>query len=140
MDLDATVVEAIVTILGAILTVVISYAGVYAGKYFKNSNLEKVFKEKRDIVDVVVKAGQQIFELEQGPEKFEYAKDRIIELGKEHNLEFTDEELKNLIESRVYQLKQSFSEGYSLDEEYSNGDVPAIVPEEAPTLENDCDL
>ena len=86
-------------ILGVVTPFVLLVTAFYLIKRFRNDNIMKY-------VTIAVKAAEQIFNSQgQGKEKFAYVVDWIT-----NKFKISEEDLKNLIESAVYELNKDKKE------------------------------
>lgn len=82
-------------ILGYVVPFVLLVIAGYFMKTYRDENLTKY-------VDIAVKAAEQIFAHGMNEEKFAYVSEWVSKKFK-----ISEEDLKNLIESAVYELKES---------------------------------
>ncbi len=61
-----------------------------------------------EFVELSVRAAEQIFEANQGPEKLAYAKELVKEALLEKGIVISDDVLRGYIESAVYELHKAF--------------------------------
>lgn len=98
----------IISICVTILTAIASYVGMKVKHLFE----EKVNTEtKLKVVETTCKYVDQVYKDIHGREKFETAKDAIVDQLNKKGIEITDLELEVMIESVVKGFKDGFSQG-----------------------------
>lgn len=99
-------------ILNAVATIVIAFIGYAAKsvkKYFDEKGLLKQLEHYDYLADLAVQSVEQIYQNEQGPVKFQRAKEMFIEhLGK-RGFEVTDKQLDMFIENSVKRMNESWT-------------------------------
>ena len=99
------IVDVLLSVLGTFLTGVFTYVGiVIKSKYTKYIN----DKTKKDVVNTVVQAVEQIYKDLHGDEKLNKAIEGATEMLAEKGITVTEIELRYLIESSV----NAFNEGF----------------------------
>lgn len=101
-QLQPLIINAAITILTAVAT--------YIGVMVKNFIQEKVnSEEKKKIVETTCRYINQIYKDLDGPDKFEKAKESILQQLNEKGINITDLELEVLIESTVNSFKDGLT-------------------------------
>ena len=102
LQLQPLIISACITILTAVAT--------YIGTQIKNIVIEKVNTEqKKKIVETTCKAINQIYKDLNGHDKFEKAKENILEQLNDKGIKITELELQMLIESTVNGFKDGMN-------------------------------
>lgn len=102
--------EALINLLVVVIGLVASFVGAKGTQFLKEKGIAAQLESKKNYVDIVVKAMQQIYQEADGSEKLENAKSELIELFNKNGIKFTEEELNLLIESAVKGMKDGISQ------------------------------
>ena len=94
-----------ITIIGTILTGVATYLGMVAKNLYTKWVNDKT---KKDVVDTVVKAVEQIYKDLHGEDKLDRAIDSAAIMLSEKGIKVSDLELELLIESALAEFNQAF--------------------------------
>jgi intergrase/recombinase len=94
-----------ITIIGTILTGVATYLGMVAKKLYTKWVNDKT---KKDVVDTVVKAVEQIYKDLHGEDKLDRAFNSAAIMLSEKGIKVSDLELELLIESALAEFNQAF--------------------------------
>lgn len=89
---------ALMPLLGTIITGVITFVGVKVNEYLKTKLNTQT---KKDVAKSTVKYIEQVYKDIHGQEKFEKAKDKLIEQLNLQGIKITEEEIDFLIEAAV---------------------------------------
>lgn len=103
--------EAVMQLAVVIITGLVSVLTAKATAYFREKGLLAKLDAKKKSVDIAVKAVEQIYYEEEGPERYKQARTRAIDLLNKQGITITEQELDTLIEAAVSGMKQ----GYDLE-------------------------
>lgn len=95
------IIQAILGALGTILIVLINHAKNAFVEYMNDSEIGEELKNKQYLVDIAVQAVEQVYVNEDGAQKFELAKEKIIRLAEDNGIEITMSEIEDFIEQAV---------------------------------------
>ena len=95
----ATSVEIIQIVLSAIISIAMIFVGRYLVPFIKLKIGERQ-------AEILVKAAQQMFNDMTGKEKLEKVTKELTEYLKARNINFTEDEIRYLIEAAVRQMKE----------------------------------
>jgi hypothetical protein len=95
-------------LLGTVITAFIGFAGVQLKNWY-TQHIDT--KEKKDIVETVVKAVEQMYKDMHGEEKLKQALSSAEELLTSKGITFTDFEVKMLIEKTLAELNEVWRNG-----------------------------
>lgn len=107
--MQTELMNAIVSALGTILVALIGYIAQKIASYLKEKGITEKLSNKQYLVDVAVNAIEQIYINEDGPEKFQAAKDEAVRLFNENGIPINHEELDVLIEASVKAMNDGFN-------------------------------
>lgn len=93
----------------------------------KEKGVAEQLESKSYLVDVAVKAVEQIYKNYDGPTKFELAKKEAVKLLKNNGLEVSSVELDNFIESSVKAMKDGFVGVIDISESLPAPDIETEV-------------
>ena len=91
----------------AILVALVGWITREAVSYFKKKGLTEILSQKQYLVDIAVRAIEQIYINEDGPKKLQKAKITALELLSKNGIEITQAELDNFIESSVNAMNEA---------------------------------
>lgn len=97
--------EAILQILGAVLSIVVTAIGYYGTKFLKNNVFLQNLTKKKEITAIIVKFIEQSYKDILGTDKLEKAKEEVLKWAKNIGLTITEQELDIMIESAVKDLQ-----------------------------------
>lgn len=97
-------VKALTYVLIAILNVI----GYYLVNWLKKHKVITELKANEEIVKIVVKAVQESFYKLDGVERYEIAKDKLIEIFNEKGIKVSETQLDTLINQSVLELRSQF--------------------------------
>lgn len=107
--------EALQDVLLNLLIVVVGLATTFIGQkgtaYLKKKGVLAQLESKKNYVDIVVAAVQQVYAEANGDTKLQEAKVQLIDLFNKNGIKFTEEELNLLIESAVKGMKDGVDQG-----------------------------
>lgn len=110
MDWTELLNQTLSIILPAAATLLATWFAVLGNK-MKNAYNEKVNTEtKKEVICTTVEYVQQLYKTLNGDEKLEKAIERATTILNEKGIKVSDTELRTLIESAVYGLKQGMSD------------------------------
>lgn len=92
-------------ILGTAITIALTWALKLLGNWAKENGYVKKLEKYEGVGKFVVKAAEQMFLAEEGPQKFAYAKKEALKYVKSLGLDLDEEQLEALIEKSVADLK-----------------------------------
>ena len=121
------ITEAILTGLATILVAFIGYLAQKVAAYLKEKGISEQLESKGYLVDVAVKAVEQIYKNYDGPTKFELAKKEAVKLLKNNGLEVSSVELDNFIEASVRALKDGFIGVIDIDKSLPAPDIETDI-------------
>ena len=121
------ITEAILTGLATILVAFIGYLAQKVAAYLKEKGIAEQLESKGYLVDVAVKAVEQIYKNQDGHTKFELAKEEAVKLLKNNGLEVSSVELDNFIESSVKAMKDGFIGVIDIDKSFPAPDIETEV-------------
>ena len=107
--MQTELMNAIVSALGTILVALIGYLAQKIANYLKEKGITEKLSNKQYLVRWVVEGIEQVYQNEDGPEKFKMAKQEAIKLLNSNGLEVTETELELLIEAMVKSMNDGFS-------------------------------
>ena len=91
------------TLVYTTLMAIFSYIGIYLKKMIENLYNERV---KKEVVEVVCKAVNQVYSNLSGQEKLKKAMSNVTEILEEKNIFITELEIRLIIESTVNSFKK----------------------------------
>ena len=92
-------------ILGTIITSVLVWVLKFAANWLKENGYIKKLEKYEGVAKMAVKAAEQMFLAEEGPQKFEYAKKEMLKHVNTLGLDLTEEQFEGLIENAVKELR-----------------------------------
>lgn len=92
-------------ILGTIITTVLVWVLKFAANWLKENGYIKKLEKYEGVAKMAVKAAEQMYLAEEGPQKFEYAKQEMLKHVKNLGLDLTEEQFEGLIENAVKELR-----------------------------------
>lgn len=92
-------------ILGTIITSVLVWVLKFAANWLKENGYIKKLEKYEGVAKMAVKAAEQMYLAEEGPQKFEYAKQEMLKHVKNLGLDLTEEQFEGLIENAVKELR-----------------------------------
>lgn len=107
--MQTELMNAIVSALGTVLVALIGYLAQRIANYLKEKGITEKLSNKQYLVDIAVNAIEQIYINEDGPEKFQAAKDEAVRLFHENGIPINHEELDVLIEASVKAMNGGFN-------------------------------
>ena len=110
------VTGAVMTILGILLTALTTIVGLKINKLVENVKVKTGIEIDEKLAMEAVSWAQQVFKDNDGEEKFEKAKDRLILLMQARGVAIPEEALDTLIEKAVLGLKEGLK-----------GEQPAVI-------------
>lgn len=97
--------EALLTIVGAVLTIIITLVSAYVIPYLKQKISAEDLATLKSYIELAVRCADQIYTVEEWQEKKQYVKDYIIKVVDEKlHIKLTDADLETLIEGCVRQI------------------------------------
>lgn len=96
--------EAILQVLGAVLSIVVTAIGFYGTKFLKNNVFLQNLTKKKEITAIIVKFIEQSYKEIDGVNKLDKAKEEILKWANNIGLKITQQELDVMIESAVKDL------------------------------------
>lgn len=107
--------EALQDVLLNLLIVVVGLATTFIGQkghaYLKRKGVLAQLESKKNYVDIVVAAVQQVYAEANGDAKLQEAKAQLVDLFNKNGIKFTEDELDLLIESAVKGMKDGVDQG-----------------------------
>ena len=100
--------QALVSLLVAVLTAVIGYVTRVLTVYLKEKGVLKTLEAKKETVDIVVNAIEQIYKAEHGADKIKRAKQRIVAILEQQGIKISETELETLIEASVKAMNDAY--------------------------------
>ena len=95
-----------IELLGTLLVAIFGFLGVQAKKLYKNFVDDKT---KESVVKSVVKAMEQIYRDLDGRERYQKAKESIVEMLNSKGVKITESEMNILIEASVSEFNMGFN-------------------------------
>lgn len=92
-------------ILGTIITTVLVWVLKFAANWLKENGYIKKLEKYEGVAKMAVKAAEQMYLAEEGPQKFEYAKKEMLKHVNNLGLDLTEEQFEGLIENAVKELR-----------------------------------
>lgn len=92
-------------ILGTIITTVLVWVLKFAANWLKENGYIKKLEKYEGVAKMAVKAAEQMYLAEEGPQKFEYAKQEMLKHVNNLGLDLTEEQFEGLIENAVKELR-----------------------------------
>lgn len=123
------VTGAVMTILGILLTALTTIVGLKVNKLVENIKVKTGIEIDEKLAMEAVSWAQQVFKDNDGEEKFEKAKDRLILLMQARGVTIPEEALDTLIEKAVLGLKEGLK-----------GEQPTVIEFEPVQLPVDVDV
>lgn len=96
---------------GVVLIAAIGYGAKYVAGWLKREGILTELETKRKYAEIVVSAAEQMFQEADGETKLKKAQAELIQYLNEKNIDVTEQELRQLIESAVNAMKQGAAEG-----------------------------
>lgn len=92
-------------ILGTVITTVLVWVLKFAANWLKENGYIKKLEKYEGVANMAVKAAEQMYLAEEGPQKFEYAKKEMLKHVSTLGLDLTEEQFEGLIENAVKELR-----------------------------------
>lgn len=115
-------------ILGTVITTVLVWVLKFAANWLKENGYIKKLEKYEGVAKMAVKAAEQMYLAEEGPQKFEYAKQEMLKHVKNLGLDLTEEQFEGLIENAVKELRMESDKIQAVKETV----VEVVEPEESP--------
>lgn len=103
--------EALLNLLIIVIGLVATFVGQKGHAYLKRKGVLAQLESKKNYVDIVVAAVQQVYAEANGDAKLQEAKTQLVDLFSKNGIKFTEEELNLLIESAVKGMKDGVDQG-----------------------------
>lgn len=103
--------EQVLEILATLLTIGLGVVGQKLILFLKQKGIVAKLETKREVADFVVKAVEQIYYAEKGPEKLETAKDKIVDILLDNGISISTNELNMLLEAAVKGMNDGIEKG-----------------------------
>lgn len=103
-------------ILGTIITTVLVWVLKFAANWLKENGYIKKLEKYEGVAKMAVKAAEQMYLAEEGPKKFEYAKEEMLKHVNTLGLDLTEEQFEGLIENAVKELRMESDKIQSVKE------------------------
>lgn len=97
--------EAILQILGAVLSLAVTAIGIYGTQFLRNNVFLQNLAKKKEITSIIVKFVEQAYKEIDGVDKLSKAKEEVLKWANNIGLKITEQELDIMIESAVKDLK-----------------------------------
>ena len=97
-------------LLAYIITICIGVVTSYITRYLKEKGVVAQLEAKKEYVNIVVNAIEQTYKTANGKEKFNAAKNKIIEVLNDKKINITEDELEVLIEAVVKEMNSKIKE------------------------------
>lgn len=114
--METEIMNAFVSALGTVLVALLGYVAQRIASYLKAKGITEKLAGKQYLVDIAVNAVEQIYQYEDGPRKYNLAKDEAVKLLNDNGLAITDEELESFIEASVKSMNDGFNSVKGKDE------------------------
>lgn len=114
--MQTEITNAIVSALGTILVALIGFLAQKVASYLKEKGITEKLSNKRYLVDIAVSAVEQIYFYEDGPRKFNLAKEEALKLLNDNGLSVEGHELEAFIEASVKAMNDGFNSVKEKDE------------------------
>lgn len=95
--------QILIPVLEAILTIVFSYVAIKIKNYLEN---KEISEEVKTVINDTVKYVEQVYKDLDGEQKLQNAISNITKLLEEKGITISQEEMRTLIESAVYNINQ----------------------------------
>ena len=95
----------IITAFATLLSIIMGYAVTQVKAYLTKKGILAELENKKNYVNIVVKAVQQLYAEANGDAKLAEAKKQLVEIFNKNGVKFTEEELNMLIEAAVKGMK-----------------------------------
>lgn len=102
--------EIIVYVLGGIFSIGSAYLFVFINQFMESKGIAENIRANESLVKIAVKAVQEAYEDIDGAEKFEIAKDYVIEMANNNGVKIKEEDVDKMIESTVKEFKAEFGD------------------------------
>ena len=106
--MQAELTNAIISALGTILVALVGYLAQRVASYLQEKGISEKLANKQYLVDIAVRAVEQIYLYEDGPRKFNLAKQEALNLLNDNGLEIKDHEIEAFIEASVKAMNDGF--------------------------------
>lgn len=106
--MQAELTNAIISALGTILVALVGYLAQRLASYLKEKGITEKLANKQYLVDIAVKAVEQIYIHEDGARKFELAKQEALKLLADNGLSIEGHELDAFVEASVKAMNDGF--------------------------------
>ena len=103
--------DALLNVLIIIIGMVATFIGQKGHEYLKRKGVLAQLESKKNYVDIVVTAVQQVYAEANGDAKLQEAKAQLVDLFNKNGIKFTEDELNLLIESAVKGMKDGVDQG-----------------------------
>nr|DAV18249.1 MAG TPA: holin [Caudoviricetes sp.] len=101
-ELQAALINLLVVIVGLAAT----FLSAKVNTYLKDKGIKEQLESKKNYVNIVVNAMQQLYSEADGDKKLQEAKQHLVAFFNANNIKFTMEELDMLIEAAVKGMKE----------------------------------
>lgn len=99
--------EQLLQLLATVLTVCIGVVTTYLTKFLKEKGVITKLESKKNYVNIVVNAVEQLYKEADGKVKLDIAKEQIVKLLNEKNIKISNVELEALIEAMINEMNVS---------------------------------
>lgn len=103
--------DALLNLLIVVVGLATGFIGQKGSEYLKKKGVLAQLESKKNYVDIVVAAVQQVYAEANGDAKLQEAKAQLVELFNKNGIKFTEDELNLLIESAVKGMKDGVDQG-----------------------------
>lgn len=103
--------EALLNLLIVVVGLATAFIGQKGHAYLKRKGVLAQLESKKNYVEIVVSAVQQVYAEANGDAKLQEAKAQLVELFNKNGIKFTEDELNLLIESAVKGMKDGVDQG-----------------------------
>lgn len=103
--------EALLNLLIVVVGLATAFIGQKGHAYLKRKGVLAQLESKKNYVDIVVAAVQQVYAEANGDAKLQEAKAQLVDLFNKNGIKFTEDELNLLIESAVKGMKDGVDQG-----------------------------
>ncbi len=103
--------NALLNLLIIVIGMVATFVGQKGTEYLKKKGVLAQLESKKNYVDIVVTAVQQVYAEADGNAKLQEAKTQLVDLFNKNGIKFTEDELDLLIESAVKGMNDGVNQG-----------------------------
>lgn len=115
-DMFAMISAEVIKLLGIVVTGLLAWATTSVTRYFKSKGIVKKIEAHKNLADIVVNAIEQGYKELNGAEKFDKAKEQLLEVADKKGIKISEKESDVFIENAVKEMKKAYRDELARDE------------------------